>query len=137
MCVLLLLFSVLGNKLYNDTFPWWKDTNEDFMITFSFQHKILGQIIPETQSFSHCCLRCGLILIKVFRFNEKYLIGKRVPEQKPHEMTSQKCNLIGYLTHVASNCYYEGNFKKSTENLCSLFSQRFSTITIHKHIDHI
>ena len=76
----------MGNKLYNDTFPWWKDANKDFMVTFGFQHKILGQNIPE--SFSHCCfrprlssicLRCELILINGFRFNEKYLIGKPVP----------------------------------------------------------
>ena len=55
MCVVV-VFSLFGqNKLYNDTFSWWKDANKDFMITFGFQHKILGQIIPE--SFSDCCFR--------------------------------------------------------------------------------
>ena len=118
-------FRYLGNKLYNDTFPWWKDANKDFMITFGFQHKILGQITPEM--FSSICLRCGLILINGFRFNEKYLIGKRAPEQKPREMTSLNCNLIGYSTHVASNFIMKGT-KNFTEKLCLLFSQRFSTI---------
>ena len=100
----------LGNKLYNDTFPWLKDANKDFMITFGFQHKILGQIIPESFSllFSSICLRYGLILINGFRFNEKYMLGKRVPEQKPRETTSQNCNLVGYSTHVASNFIMRG-----------------------------
>ena len=49
-------FRHLGNKLNNDTFPWWKDANKDFMITFGFQHKILGQII-HGRKFSHCYFR--------------------------------------------------------------------------------
>ena len=44
-------FRYLGTKLYNYTFPRWKDANKDVMITFGFQHKVLGQTIPE--SFSH------------------------------------------------------------------------------------
>ena len=60
--------------LYKDMFPWRKDANKDFMITSGFQHKILGQIIPE--SFLSVCLRCELILINGFCFNEKIPDGK-------------------------------------------------------------
>ena len=107
------------------------------MITFGFQHTILGQIIPE--SFSRCCLRCGLILINGFCFNEKYLIGKRVPEQKPREMTSQNCNLIGYSTHVASNFIMRGIKKIHRKVMFIIFKKIFHnlTITIQKQIDHI
>ena len=72
-------------------------------------------------------LEVKLPSIVCFRFNEKYLIGKRVPKQKPREITSQNCYLIGYSTHVASNFIMRG-IKKFTEKLCLLFSQRFSTI---------
>ena len=54
---------VFGIWAFNDTFPLRKDANKDFMITFGFQHKILGQIIPE--SFSHCCFRPS-----VYNFNK-------------------------------------------------------------------
>ena len=108
--------------------PWWKDTNKYFMITFGFQHNILGQI-----------LRCVLILINGFRFNEKYLIGKRVPEQKPRKMTSQNCNLIGYLTHVASTFIMRDIKKFHRKVMFIIFPKIFYnlTITIHKHVVHI
>ena len=51
----------MGNKLSNDTFPWWKDASKDFMITFGFQNKILGQIILE--SFSHYCFRPSIYAV--------------------------------------------------------------------------
>ena len=89
--------------------------------------------------FSSICLRCGLILLNGFRFNEKYLIWKRVPEQKSREMTSQNCNLIGYSTHVASN-FIMRDIKNFTEKLFFIiFTKIFHnlTITIHKHVDHI
>ena len=120
LLLLLLLFRYLGNNLYNDTFPWWKDAHKDFTLTVGFQHKT-------SLLFLSSCLRCGLILINGFRFIEKYLIGKRVQEQKPRDMTSQNYNFVGYSTHVASN-FIMRVIKNFTEKLCSLFSQRFSTI---------
>ena len=69
----------------------------------------------------------------------KYLIGKRVPEQKPCEMTSQNCNLIGYSTHVASNFIMMNIKKIHREVVFIIFTKIFHslTITIHKRIDHI
>ena len=122
-------FRYLANKLYNDTFPWWKDAN----LRTNYTWKFLSLL------FSSVCLRCGLILINGFRFNEKYLIGKRVPEQKPHEMTSQNCTLIGYSTHVASNFIMRGIKKLYRKVMLIIFTKIFHnlTVTIHKHIDHI
>ena len=84
-----------------------------------------------------CC--CWLILINGFHFNEKYLIGKRVLEQKPREMTSPNCNLISYSTHVASNFIMRGIKKIHRKVLFIIFTKIFHNIiiTIHKHIDHI
>ena len=79
------------------------------------------------ESFSHCC---ELILINGFRFNEKYLIGKRVPEQKPHEMTSQNCNLISYSTYVASNFIMRSIKNIQRKVLCLIFSKIFLNLTI-------
>ena len=99
-------FRYLGNKLNNDTLLWWKDANKHFIITFGF-------------------LRTKVSLIVVFvLFNEKYLIGKRVPEQNPREMTSQNCNLIGYSTHVASNFGMRG-IKKSQKSYVHYFHKDF------------
>ena len=109
------------------------------MITFGFQHKTLGQIISESFSlFSSICLRCGLILINGFCFNEKYLIGKRVSELKLREMTSQNCNLIGYSMHVVSN-FILCEIKFHRKVMFIIFTKIFRslTITIHKYIDHI
>ena len=74
-----------------------------------------------------------------FLFNEKYKIGKRVPEQKPREMTSQNCNLIGYSTHVASNFIKRGIKTFHRKVMFIIFTKicHNLTITIHKHIDHI
>ena len=107
-------------------FPWWKDANKDFMITFGFQLKILGQVSL-------------IILINGFCINEKYLIGKWVPEQKLQEKTSQNCNLIGYLTHLASNFIIRGIKKFHRKVMFIIFTKitHNLTITIHKHIDHI
>ena len=106
-------------------------------IRISWLHSAFSINIPE--SFSHCCLRCGLILINGFCFNEKYLIGKRVPEQKPREMTSQNCNLVGYLTHVVSNFIMRAIKKIHRKVMFIIVTKIFQklTITIHKHIDHI
>ena len=69
----------------------------------------------------------------------EYLIGKRIPEQKPREMTSQNCNLIGYSTHVASNFIMTDIKKFHRKAMFIIFTKIFHnlTITIHKHIDHI
>ena len=58
------------------------------------QNHLAGAVSAEFRK--HIC--CGLILINGYRFNEKYLLEKRVPEQKASEMTSQNCNLICYST---------------------------------------
>ena len=123
----------MGNKLYNDTFPWWKDANKDFMIIYYYTWKFLSFL------FSSTYLRRGLILINGFRFSEKYLIGKRVTEQKPREMTSQNCNLIGCSTHVASNLLWGALIKNHRKVMFIIFTKIFHTliITIHKHIDHV
>ena len=63
----------------------------------------------------------------VFRFNEKYLIGKRVSEQEPREMTSQNCNLIGYSTHVASN-FIMRDLKISQKSYVHYFHRDFPQI---------
>ena len=78
------------------------------------------------------------MLAVLFRFNEKYLIVKQMLEQKPRDMTSQNCNLIGYSMHVA---YFimRGikNFHRKV--MFIIFTNIFHnlTITIHKHINHI
>ena len=62
-----------------------------------------------------------------FRLNEKYLIGKLVPEQKPREMTSQNYNLIGNSTHVASNLIMRGirNFTEKLRGVIDKFVSFF------------
>ena len=73
-----------------------------------------------------------------FRFNEKYLIGKRVPKQKPRKMTSQNCYLIGYLMHVACNFIMRGIKEFHRKVMFIIFTKIFHNLTtIHKHIDHI
>ena len=87
-------------------------------VTILIQHKT-------SLLFLSVCLRCGLILINGFRFNEKYLIGKRLPEQKARDMTSQNCILVGYSTHVASNFIMRGIKKFAKKSYVHYFHKDF------------
>ena len=55
------------------------------------------------------------------------------------KMTSQNCNLIGYLTHVASNFIMRGIKTFHRKVMFIIFTKIFHnlTITVHKYIDHI
>ena len=111
----------------------WVDPDTRFHFK-KIQNHLVGAVSAEFRK--HIC--CGLILINGFRFNEKYLIGKRVPnQQKPREMTSQNCNWICYSTHVASNFIMRGikNFHRKV--MFIIFTKIFLNLTITIHIDHI
>ena len=93
-------------------------------IKFTFKRKACPVLEVKLPS-----IVCRYLVNVVFFVVVKYLIGMQIPEQKPWEMTSQNCNLIGYSTHMASFFIMRDIKKIHRKVMFIIFTKIFHNLT--------